>query len=511
LRHAGSILSLFLALALSGCGGSSINTPTPTPTPTPPPAPTPAPAVVSTWMGGSNTISAPNNLNGGPAGNTGVYGALGAAAAANIPGSRWGSVPWTDTSGNLWLFGGYAFDATGRLGLLDDLWEFNPANNEWTWKGGSSVVDIGGCTGDFGPYGPPGFYGTMGVPSTNNVPGGRQQAVSWSDSSGNLWLFGGDGCIGAGTESSLNDLWEFNPQANTWTWVSGSNTEPTLFGGQPGIYGTLGTPSATNTPGARLGAVSWTDSSGNLWLFGGLGFALTGSAASEGLLNDLWEFNPTAKTWAWVSGSNTTYANGIYGTLGVPSTGNVPGAREYSVSWTDKSGNLWLFGGEGGPAGVEPAGYNDLWEFNPTAKTWTWVSGSDTGNTQGVYGTLGVAAASNVPEGRIFAQGWTDQKGNLWLFGGGGFESTQETGGLNDFWEFDMTNREWMWMGGNDTDDSIQPGIYGMLGVAAATNAPGERDFGWTDSSGNFWLFGGIGVDSTGNAGYLNDLWRIQP
>ena len=463
-------------------------------------------------MGGSDTISA-NNLNDGAIGNTGVYGALGVAAAGNIPGSRDGSVAWTDTSGNLWLFGGYAFDATGILGLLDDLWEFNPANNAWTWKGGSNSVETGPCAGDFGPYGPPGFYGTLGIPSTNNVPGGRQRSVSWTDSNGNLWLFGGDGCVGAGTESFLNDLWEFNPQANTWTCVSGSNTEPTLDGGQPGVYGTLGTPSATNTPGSRLGAVSWTDSSGNLWLFGGLGFALTGNAASEGSLNDLWEFNPQANTWTWVSGSNAIDANGIYGTLGVPSTGNVPGAREGSVAWTDKSGNLWLFGGEGGPEGAEPTGYNDLWEFNPTAKTWTWVSGSNVGASQGVYGTLGIAAASNVPEGRVYAQGWTDQKGNPWLFSGIGFESTQETGGLNDFWEFDMTNKEWAWMGGNDTDDSVQPGIYGMLGVAAATNAPGERSLsiGWTDSSGNFWLFGGFGVDSTGNGGYLNDLWRIQP
>ena len=141
------------------------------------------------------------------------------------------------------------------------------------------------------------------------------------------------------------------------------------------------------------------------------------------------------------------------------------------------------------------------------------MSGSNIGASQGVYGTLGVAAASNVPEGRFNAQGWTDQNGNLWLFGGIGFESIQETGGLNDIWEFDTTSKEWVWMGGNNTDDSAQPGIYGALGVAAATNAPGQRSsaISWTDSSGNFWLFGGLGVDSKGNAGYLNDLWRIQP
>jgi N-acetylneuraminic acid mutarotase len=273
-------------------------------------------------MGGSNTVSV-NSLNEGVAGSLGSYGALGVAAAGNIPGGRDGSVAWTDTSGNLSLFGGYAFDATGTLGLLNDLWEFNPANNEWTLKGGSSTLGTAACTGDYGPNGPPSVYGTIGVPSTSNVPGGRSQSVSWTDSNGNMWLFGGLGCSG-GSEGFLNELWEFSPQANTWTWVSGSNTAPiTLDGGQPGVYGTLGTPSATNTPGARIGSVSWTDSSGNLWLFGGVGYALTDSA---GYLNDLWEFNTTEKTWTWVSGTNALGADGIYGTLGVPSTGNVPGA-----------------------------------------------------------------------------------------------------------------------------------------------------------------------------------------
>ena len=37
---------------------------------------------------------------------------------------------------------------------------------------------------------------------------------------------------------------------------------------------------------------------------------------------------------------------GTYGTRGMPDAANVPGARDGSISWTDESGNLWLFGGE---------------------------------------------------------------------------------------------------------------------------------------------------------------------
>jgi hypothetical protein len=58
--------------------------------------------------------------------------------------------------------------------------------------------------------------------------------------------------------------------------------------GQPGAYGTLGTPSPGNVPGARSLATTWTYSNGNLWLFGGFGFDAQGTA---GYLNDMWQYN----------------------------------------------------------------------------------------------------------------------------------------------------------------------------------------------------------------------------
>ncbi len=48
---------------------------------------------------------------------------------------------------------------------------------------------------------------------------------------------------------------------------------------------------------------SWTDSSGHLWLFGGLW--LTTIAASASAINDLWEFDTSKNEWAWMGGSNT--------------------------------------------------------------------------------------------------------------------------------------------------------------------------------------------------------------
>ena len=108
----------------------------------------------------------------------------------------------------------------------------------------------------------------------------------------------------------------------------------------------------------------------------------------------------TANEWAWMSGSSTAGAAGVYGALGVASASNVPGARNNAVSWTDSSGNLWLFGGWGGSLGTTGL-LNDLWKFSPTTKEWIWVSGSDTPGAIGFYGTQGVASASNVPGARF--------------------------------------------------------------------------------------------------------------
>lgn len=59
-----------------------------------------------------------------------------------------------------------------------------------------------------------------------------------------------------------------------------------------GTYGVLGTPAAANSPSGRLGAARWTDSNGNIWVFGGLGWA--NSSGYLGDLNDLWAYQPVA-------------------------------------------------------------------------------------------------------------------------------------------------------------------------------------------------------------------------
>ncbi|HZL28526.1 MAG TPA: Ig-like domain repeat protein [Acidobacteriaceae bacterium] len=145
---------------------------------------------------------------------------------------------------------------------------------------------------------------------------------------------------------------------------------------------------------------------------------------------------------------------------------------------------------------------------------WVWTSGTNTvncsGGQQGVYGTLGSAAASNIPGGRAAAVSWTDTNGTLWLFGGNGLDGTGKMGYLNDLWEYVNTGGEWVWMGGSST--SGQPGVYGTLGKPAAGVIPGGRfnSTSWSDSSGNFWFFGGLGIDDSDTVGSLNDMWEYE-
>jgi N-acetylneuraminic acid mutarotase len=130
---------------------------------------------------------------------------------------------------------------------------------------------------------------------------------------------------------------------------------------QIGTYRTLGTPARGNIPGARGQAVAWTDASGNFWLFGGEGYH---SAGTVGYLNDLWKYS--GGEWTWMGGSDLANQSGTYGTLGAPAPGNVPGARYYRPdAWTDASGNLWLFGGDGYDSAGKLDRLNDLWKYEP--------------------------------------------------------------------------------------------------------------------------------------------------
>ena len=415
-----------------------------------------------------------NNYYGRQYGNNGSQGVAG---ASNIPGGRFDATARTDSAGNLWLFGGFGYHTRIYFDDLNDLWKRDTAN-KWAWISGSNSVEydprntfatvpavrtnaitwmdtnnklwLFGGTLIYGDYfndlwnfdnitgkwtkkssNSVGSYGIKGQPADANKPNGRDNPVNWTGKEGRLWMFGGGAARFPGPYSEFNDVWNFDPATNQWTWVSGDSTA-----GQPGVYGSKGIPDPGNKPAARQGAVAWSDNSDNVWIFGGFNSANGGK-----VLNDLWKYNTLTNVWTWVSGDSTVNQKGVYGTKGLPDAANKPGARYEAVNWVDATGKLWLFGG----AQVGTSSYgglldqryflNDLCMYDPVTNLWTWVSGDSTINTGGLYGSIGVPGNSNKPGSRAGAVAWKDKSGDLWLMGGTGY-GWKGDGFLNDVWKF---------------------------------------------------------------------------
>jgi len=415
------------------------------------------------WMNGSTT---PNNF--------GNYGAMGFASPTNSPPARYAASSWTDNNGKFWLFGGYETTVNNRY---NDLWEFDPATNMWTWMNGPNT-----------PNNTP-TYGTLGVPAPTNNPGYRQYgAVTWVDKNNNLWLFGGFGGSGA-----FADLWEYLPTLNEWVWMKGPNT---AFPG--GSYGTQGVAAPSNYPSYRFECTaSWVDAAGDLWFFGGQG---------NGDFNDLWRFNIASNNWTWMNGSQFNYPPGNWGTKGVAAASNQPSGRLVYASWLDQSGNFWIFGGNDSSFFTGGGMHNDLWKYDPVATMWTWMSGSSAINQPAVYGTECTPSVNNIPSARLETRStWTDNCGNFWLFGGG--DDMKGTQGRNDLWTYNPNTNQWSWVsGGNIVNQSA---VYGTQTVPAAANHPSARmgSVCWKDKSG-LWLFGG---GAFAGPSYFNDMWKYFP
>jgi len=459
-----------------------------------------------TWVGGNDTAAQPS-----------IYAASGVVAASGVPGATEGGMGWTDNTGNLWLFGGSNHTVSQDL---NDLWKYDGTN--WLWMNGNQGVVNASAN-----------YGSLGVPNAIDAagPGARQYAATWlsHDVVNNidyLWLFGGYARNSStGSTELVNDLWRFNMTSRQWTWIGGASTPY-----QKGHYSTKGTPAPGNVPGARYGAAFWQDG-GKFWLYGGLGCdtdanatPCTASLSKHGSLNDLWVYDPNlpVPAWTWVDGADTMNPSPVYGSKGVaaPSPGiNTPGGRFQGVSWSDGSGNLWLFGGKGYDATTaEYADLNDLWKYNIAANQWTWESGDNKPGQFGVFGTAGQPAASNVPGARRNGVSCKDNAGNFWLFGGAEDNPANPSGVdiLNDVWKYNPSpsSKQWTWMSGSSSPNQF--GIYGTQGATAAANVPGARDtaVAWS-GNGKCWLLGGTGYDGSGIGSYstqpLNDFWNFTP
>jgi hypothetical protein len=446
-----------------------------------------------TWLNGFDTAGV-NEL--------GIYGTLGIASPNNFPAARSYGTTWTDTSGNFWLFGG-EIDLYNALKLYNDLWKYDGKN--WTWKSGSNLQSQ------------PGKYGLKGIASPESQPGPTSRTGGWTDKNGNLYLYGGFVHDTTDGKNSFIDIWKWD--GSNWAWLHERKND-TFF---HYTYPPVGvTDTANFPPFYRSNSAYWSDKNDNFWMYGGM--AMNGN----GILNmaDQWKWD--GKAWTLIYRSPYGIAgntdNPIYGIKGTADPSNNPGSRDGMVTWKDSSDNIWMFGGRlgyiySGPRGPiqGPHLMNDLWKWD--GKAWTWIYGSNQADPNtGNYGILGVPSSTNLPSERMNPTTWISPNGNLWLFGGYGLDANHNVGILNDLWVWNGKN--WTWMSGSNTINQL--GVYGTKGIASSNNIPSTRHqtMSWIDRSGNAWLFGGLGelfgatnyqfVYGYNNTGYYNDLWKFN-
>lgn len=275
---------------------------------------------------------------------TGAWRRLTASNAT--PSGRFGAAGVWDANGRrLVIFGGQQSGGPQPV-LLDDVEAYSPSSNTWT---------------TLSPQ------GAHGAPTPRSHLG-----AAWDSRQGRLLLFGGE------TSASLalsSQLWAFTPGApGTWELLSPGGRR-----GQPGprnwpamvwdpLAHLLRLFGGKNAAGSSLGDMwQWTETSG--WSFTETRAQPTGRSAAaaawdvqhahylvgpglglNGDTNDLWAFDPAARTWKRQS---------IAGSA-------APQPRQMSgLAWDDADGQGFLFGGR--VAGPGPA--NDLWALQPAAPT----------------------------------------------------------------------------------------------------------------------------------------------
>ena len=472
-----------------------------------------------------------------------IYSQLGVSNSTNTLGRRLGATTWTATNGDLYLFSGNHDSDNYR----EDLWKYTISTNQWTWVKGFNQSQT-----------PTESYQRVkliGLDDDEVNPGFMQDyCAKWTDSQGNLWVFGISG-EGYDNSTEYNDLWKYDSSTNKWKWIKGLFDYPHYYSSYL-TNGQLGVENFKNNPLYRTKAMSWIDTNDDLWLFGG--------DVSTGRKNDLWKFNKQTNMWVMINGSSTINGFGNYGQQGVASSTNIPGSRGDGVTWVDNQGDFWLFGGGGNDAN----GYgklNDLWKYTISTNQWTWVKGPNIVNQTEVsagigvasptntppssspfylglvswkdnagafwlyihgamwkfdnnnwtkikaysltnYGSIGVYSINNSPGYRPYASTWIDSNGNLLLFGGK-YNSTF----YQDLWKFDISVGQWVWIGGKigDLFSSSSPvGNYGVQNEFFVSNLPGarQRSISWKDNNNNLFLYGGEGYDEN-NQGKLSDIW----
>lgn len=386
----------------------------------------------------------------------GVYGVKGKGDTKNTPGART-VASCAYRAGIAYLYGGIGYDSEDFVSGLDDLWTWD--GFKWTWVSGNKI-------GDQVPN-----RVLKGQPHPNNSPGNRRGAAVTIDSNGHFWLFGGSSA--KATPHYNDDLWKWD--GSMWTWVSGGSEGKE----EGGIYGMKGQKKAFNKPGNRVFTKAWVSRDGDFMMFGGWGHT---TSSLKGELNDVWKWD--GAFWTYLSGDTIPYSSGHYTDLNSVDPKNSPSSRNHSFSWTDGKGNFWLFGGLGQgkkkPSSNPIGGYlSDLWKWNGSG--WILINGSDQINEAISYGPQKGKSEKHNIGGRVNGVQWIDTYGNLWLYGGNGFDKDPTTTSIRaGLWRYKQDLYSNLQVFGNDSliphnDLTPRKEDHTHFGKASISNLPISR------------------------------------
>jgi hypothetical protein len=331
----------------------------------------------------------------------------------------------------------------GGVGM-NDLWWYNPVEDTWTEK----ITN-----------------GAGGSPSAR-----YGHAMVWDSSTinGLVIMFGGT--------SGGNELWWYDPVANTWLQKFTSIT-----------------------PSARSGhSMVWSASGGGqrVIMFGGYG-------SSPTYKNDLWWYDPTSGTnGAWINKTTTAISPSartghamVWGDTPVGQRvimfGGNDGAYKNDLWWYDPMTNIWLqkftavtptvrsnhsmvwdparggmimFGGSS-----DGADRNDLWWYDPTSGTnGAWIQMK----AQGLIGSPSVRSGHSMV--------WDGAR--MIMFGGDNVATRK-----NDLWWYDPVENTWTEKITNGADGSPSPRRW--------------HSMVWDPIGSRAIMFGG------NDGAYKNDLW----
>ena len=232
------------------------------------------------------------------------------------------------------------FFGEGLSGLLSDIWEYDPVTNQCTElpSGGTStpgereyhsatsigndIYICGGLDSDgLGLADTWSYNIETGIWTQKSDHPGACAGHGAFHYNGSLYAFGG---YEPEYSSFRNDIWCFDPSANSWNFVN--------------VGGTV--------PSERAFFATADNSAGSFYAFGGQNEIRTTA------MSDNYKFDVSTSTW-------TQLADG-------------PAISKAAAVYVDET-SIYLFGGlnEFGDA------TNDLWKYNPSADTWEEIVGVD--------------------------------------------------------------------------------------------------------------------------------------